>query len=238
MTNLKRSLGFVVAFALLPVALTACAPAADSNTAVTARDMIASDATLMQPAGPQLQDSPVPEESAPVQTATPTPEAKKCSEMNLISSNSLMSVSPYAEPKKFRDFSKQGAANVVAYYTYAAYYGFIDRKTDIMRRVFTKECSKCVKMADWIDGFVAKNARIETGVPATDIIDVYSEKTDNRSIYWVVAQNREPAIVGCSAEGTHGDYDSPSTGKSLYRVEFVEGKNQITGIFKAPDKYL
>lgn len=235
MVNTERIIGVVVAFALAAAVVSSCSPISNPGASEAARDMLGSDMALQQPAGPQLQSTPLPESSVPTAPASASP--KPCAEVNLIASKDLMSEAPFPEPKRFREFSDQGAANVVAYYTYAAYYGFISRKTATMRRVFTPECSKCVAMADWVESFVSQNARVQTGIPVTDIVDVFSEKTKERSVYWVVAQNREPAIVGCDAKGVSGGYDAPSTTKSLYRVESVDGENKITGIFQVPERY-
>lgn len=232
--NLKRPISSLVALALAATLLSACGSEKETGAAVTARELMSSDIALQQPAGPE-NSSPLPESSVPTKAISNTP--KPCAEVNLIPPKSLMRVAPFTEPKRFKEFSEQGAANVVAYYTYATYYGFVKRDTSLMRQVYTKECTKCAAMADWVDAFVAKNAQVQTGIPATDIIDVYGEKVEDRFVFWVVAQNREPAILGCDAKGTTGGYDAPSTSKSLYRVESVRGKNLITGIYKVPERY-
>lgn len=232
--NLKRSISSLVALTLAAALLSACGSEKETGAAVTARELMSSDITLQQPAGPKTS-FPLPESSVPTKAASNTP--KPCAEVKLIPPKNLMSVAPFAEPKRFEEFSEQGAADVVAYYTYATYYSFVKRDTSLMRRVFTNECTKCAAMADWVDAFVAKNAQVQTGIPTTDIIDVYGEKLEGGFAFWVVAQNREPAILGCDAKRTTGGYDAPSTSKSLYRVESVQGKNLITGIYKVPEHY-
>lgn len=234
MANLKRSISSLAVLALAATLLSACGSKTDTSAAVTARELMSSDIALQQPAGPE-NSSPLPESSVPTAAASNTP--KPCAEVNLIPQKSVMSVAPFTEPKRFKEFSEQGAANVVAYYTYATYYGFVKRDTSLMRQVFTEECTKCTAMANWVDTFVSKHSQVQTGVPATDIVDVYGEKDKDRSVFWVVAQNREPAILGCDAKGSTGGYDAPSTSRSLYRVESVKGKNLITGIFKVPERY-
>lgn len=237
MLNSKRSVMRAAALALAAVFLSACASSNNAGAAQSAGKMTASEVSLVQPAGPQSAGFSRPEVSPASQTVSTSVPAKQCNESNLISPNERMRTAPYPQPRRFNEFTKQGAANVVAYYTYAAYYSFVSRKTDVMRQVFTQECDKCMQMANWVDKFVAKNATVVTGVPNTDIIDVYPEDQGGRSVYWVVAHNQEPAIIGCQGGNTAGGYDSPSTGKALYRVESVEGKNMITGIFKVPSRY-
>ncbi len=238
MQGLGRVIRAVAVAAITATVLTACGPGGNTGSdTMTAREMMTVDVTLRQPAGPDSGEYPAPEDSAPIATPLETPSDSTTSGVATIAPEKAMRVPPFDEPKRFKEFSRQGAANVVAYYTYAAYYGLVAGKTDYMRKVFSPECSKCNEMASWVEKFVGENQRVETGVPRTTIIDVYSEKSSGKFFFWVVAENLEPPIIGYDAQSSMTGYDPASTSKSLYRVEFIEGKNVITGIFKVPARY-
>lgn len=212
--------------------LSACdSPSTSARGSLTAKEMMTADVPLNPPLAPGGADSPSPE------TPSPLDPLRSPASTQSIDPNKAMKVAPYAEPKRFHEFSMQGAANIVSYYTYSTYYSFVERSTATMRKVFTTKCTKCKEMANWVDQFVSQNEKVETGIPKTEIIDVYTQEKKDFFCFWVVAKNEEPPILGLDQSGSMTGYDSASTSKSLYRVEYVNGTNQITGIFKVPARY-
>ena len=237
MTSSKRLVAALCAITLLSTLLGACSSGTSAH--MTAKYMVQSEVNLDQPAGPDIVDTTQQESPSPrtQQTSAVLGSAPAHNDRRDIADEEKMSVAPYEQPKRFHEFSEQGATNLVAYFIYAAYYSFVSRDTGLMANTFSAECDKCLQMQSWIEKFLRKNAQVETGIPRTVIKDVYIEKNDGETIIWVVAHNDEPSVVGHDEKGKNTGFDPASESLALYKVQYIEGKNQITGIFNPPDKY-
>lgn len=218
--------------------LTGCGTAVGaSGTERTAREMMTADIPLVEPAAPDTTQDPVSGAPAPRYTAS-TKGKPSPADLQTIPDDQLMKVAPFDKPKFFHEFSVDGAATVVKYFTYAMYYSFVAKDTHFADQVYSKACTKCQEMSQWSSDFTKKYARVETGVPRTEILDVSVGKSkQNQSVFWVVARNEEPPIIALSDKGEVINYDAPSNTVSQYRVEYIHGRNSITGIYKAPAQY-
>ncbi len=218
--------------------LTGCGTAVTaSGSERTAREMMTADIPLVEPAAPNTTKDPISGEPAPRYTAT-VKDAPSPAELKDIPADQMMKVAPFDEPKFFHEFSVDGAATVVKYFTYAMYYSFASKDAHFANQVYTDACTKCQEMSQWSADFTRKYSHVETGVPRTEILDVSVGKSkQNQSIFWVVARNAEPPIIARSEKGEVLNYDPPSDTVSQYRVEYIHGNNVITGIYKAPAKY-
>ena len=218
--------------------LTGCGTAVGASGAErTAREMMTADIPLVEPAAPETTQDPIPGAPAPRYTAA-TEGKPSPADLQTIPADQLMKVAPFDKPKFFHEFSVDGAATVVKYFTYSMYYSFVASDTHFANQVYTNACTKCQEMAQWSNAFTKKYSHVETGVPRTEILDVSVGKTkQNQSVFWVVARNEEPPIIARSENGEVLKYDAPSNTVSQYRVEYVHGSNLITGIYKAPAQY-
>lgn len=218
--------------------LTGCGTAVwESGSERTAREMMTADIPLVEPAAPDMTQDPVSGAPAPRYTAS-TKGKPSPADLQTIPDDQLMKVAPFDKPKFFHEFSVDGAATVVKYYTYAMYYSFVAKDTHFASQVYTDACTKCQDMAQWSNDFTKRYSHVETGVPRTEILDVSVGKSkQNQSVFWVVARNEEPPIIALSDKGEVINYDAPSNTVSQYRVEYVHGHNSITGIYKAPARY-
>lgn len=218
--------------------LTGCGTAVGaSGTERTAREMMTADIPLVEPAAPDTTQDPTPGAPAPRYTAS-TKGKPSPADLQTIPDDQLMKVAPFDKPKFFHEFSVDGAATVVKYYTYAMYYSFVAKDAHFASQVYTDACTKCQDMAQWSSDFTKRYSHVETGVPRTEILDVSVGKSkQNQSVFWVVARNEEPPIIALSDKGEVINYDAPSNTVSQYRVEYVHGHNSITGIYKAPARY-
>lgn len=220
---------------LTAASLSACSGSANLNGSgnMSARDMMNADVPISQAAGP---DVVAPDTDTSEPTFFSGSNTTNPAELESVPPDQQMKVAPFDEPKRFHESSLQGAANLVSYYTYANYYAFVESSTQRLEKLYTSTCTKCLQMTDWIDNFVAKNAKVETGVPQTTILQITTEKGEGYFYFCVLAENREPPIIGKDEKGSMTGYDSASVGKSLYRIEYLNGTNQITGIFKPVTK--
>lgn len=208
-----------------------------SGSERTAREMMTADIPLVDPAAPDTTQDPISGAPAPRYTAS-TKGKPSPSDLQTIPAEQQMKVAPFDEPKFFHEFSVDGAATVVKYFTYAMYYSFVAKDTHFADQVYTEACTKCQDMAQWSRDFTERYNHVETGVPRTEILNVSVGKSkQNQSVFWVVARNEEPPIIALSEKGEVIDYDAPSNTVSQYRVEYVDGNNLITGIYKAPAQY-
>ena len=238
MVEKKRILQASLAMLCSAVVLTGCDSGINSTGSNrTAREMMTADIPLVEPAAPDTTQDPI--SGAPAPLLTPATKGEPAPEdLQTIPDDQLMKVAPFDQPKFFHEFSVDGAATVVKYFTYSVYYSFVAKDTHFADQVYTKACTKCQEMSQWSRDFTKKYARVETGVPHTEILDVsVGKSTGKQSIFWVVARNEEPPIIARSEAGEVLSYDAPSNTVSQYRVEYVRGSNLITGIYKAPARY-
>ena len=152
--------------------LTGCGTAVGaSGSERTAREMMTADIPLVEPAAPETTQDPIPGAPAPRYTAA-TEGKPSPADLQTIPDDQLMKVAPFDKPKFFHEFSVDGAATVVKYFTYSMYYSFVASDTHFANQVYTNACTKCQEMAQWSNAFTKKYSHVETGVPRTEILDV------------------------------------------------------------------